>query len=106
VDLTPHLGAVVGDLADRLTLAGIRIRRMRIIPSDGILLFPVLDGDRAVRVGDACRVHEALAATRITVGEPYSREGLVSVHGTVDLGGQTVTVEIIARTDPEPPAAS
>jgi len=105
-DLTPHLGAVVDDLADRLTLAGIGVSTLTVhtdYPGHELLLFRRLDPDRRASVVEATQVLEALAATDVTVGAPYgSDDQQVNVTGVVELGGQTVTVRLIASPETEP----
>ena len=99
-DLTPHLGPVVGDLVDRLTIAGIGISTLVIRPAAPapILLFPATD--RRLTVADALRVLPALAATDVTVSAPYgATDPQVNVDGTVTLAGQTIVVGLI--TSPE-----
>ena len=109
-DLTPHLGAIVGDLADRLTLAHIVIRSVTLspqYPGHEVRLFADIDGHRLDSITDACRVLEALASSEITIGRPYGQpDGLqVNVDGVVELAGQTVTVGIIADAAPAPEPA-
>ncbi len=106
MDLTPHLGAVIGDLADRLTLAGIGVSTLTIhtdYPGHELLLFRRLDPHRRPTIAEARQVLDALAATDVTVGAPYgSDDPQVNVSGVVDLGGQTVTVRLIASPDATP----
>ena len=100
VDLTAHLGPVVGDLVDRLTIAGIGISTLVIRPAAPapILLFPATD--RRLTVMHALRVLTALAATDVTVGDPYGVIApQVNVDGTVTIAGQTIVVGLI--TSPE-----
>ena len=105
-DLTPHLGAIVDDLTARLTLAGVGISSVVISPAhtgNEILLHPRLNpGESASSIESACRIMDALAASRVDVGRPYGDIPQVNVDGTVELAGHTVTVGIIAAPDPEP----
>jgi hypothetical protein len=102
VDLTPHLGKIVGDLVDRLTLAGITVRSYRIHTSEpaGILIHPdPAPGQPRRTVDDARRILEALgtAPDDITVSAPYGEPPMrqIDVDGPVTLDGHVLTIEQI-----------
>ena len=110
-DLTPHLGNIIGDIADRLTLAGIGISCLTIntgsapnLPSR-ITLWPVTEGHYRPSIAEACRTVETLADdTAVTVSAPYGTAPQVNVEVTVTLDGQLVQVTVYADPDPATPA--
>ena len=102
MDLTPHLGEIIGDLVDRLTLAGITVNSYRIHTSGpgGILIHPnPAPGQPRRTVDDARRILEALgtAPDDITVSAPYGDTTMrqIDVDGPVVLAGHVVTIEQI-----------
>lgn len=99
-DLTPHLGNIVGEIVDLLTLAEIGIRSLTIhldSTTTKVLIFPIVAGRRAT-IDDARRTIEALGG-KAKVSDPYSTPPQVNITATVTLAGQPVDVTVIADPD-------
>ena len=108
-DLTPHLGNIIGDIADRLTLAGIGISCLTINTGSTPNLPPRItlftEGHYRPSIAEARRTVETLADdTAVTVSAPYGTAPQVNVEVTVTLDGQLVQVTVIADPDPATPA--